>query len=199
MEEVYIAFFLWTIIALFVRRMCTKSSPFEVLEANNILIALIAWMSVIYWGYELYVLQQEGHLYEMLAFYYRTMSLSFSTVWLLLSWLFIEFLIQAFWVKKIRKNGYFSMLVAMLLNISAFTEMYHWKDVIIERWKIIYTYSPPPSTSNQDLLPSTWTYYPSTIDLFEVAQMITVYSILVGFLYFVTNAVLRQKHRTNSL
>lgn len=191
MKLIYIFYLIGVLIAA-----CfSKKSPQKniLLEVNNIQISLIAAGNILLALYVVFLAYQEGFLGESIAFYRRTHHNYLYLLWMLIRPIFLDLLIQVFWLKKYRKSILLSLLFAVLLNLSFFSEMRYWQKIQYNFFELTYTYSPPPITgSNQDLLPSSWTYYPSTITLFEVLLTLGGYVLFLGLLY-VAIYVLRNK------
>lgn len=184
LEFVYLSYVLWVVLGAFMVQKETTATPASYLETNNVLVALVVIGGVYLNFVELYLAFRDGYFYELLAFQQRAMGSWLDYGWYLLKHGFLPFLVQLFWLKQVRRHLPFTCLVALSIAYQYGPPFWHWDDVAVGPWSLTYTYSPPPTPANgsTDFLPSSWSYYPTTIYWYWLVVLFLGYAMVLVLL-----------------
>ncbi|TVR79426.1 MAG: hydrogenase [Chitinophagaceae bacterium] len=154
-------------------------------ESMNKIILLTGSIVGIAYITELFVAWYSGFIYEQYAFYNRALGPYLWAYWIMMTCNVIS--PQFFWVKKFRRNLYFTFVLSILINIGM------W----FERFVIIVT------SLHRDYLPSSWTYFTPTwievaIYLGTIGMFLTLFLLFARTLPVVAIAEVKSIFKTSS-
>lgn len=189
MLPIYIAYSICSFALLLYFVIKRKEQTIHLIETNNLLIAVLAWIEILTYFYNLDALIKEGYWVQQFEFYYRVegyISAIFA-VFVTFSPSFNAIVLQGYWVRYLRKNMLFTLLTAILINIDFIFKIKYILYGKLNGW--ILEYSTVMTGGNPDFIPSGWSYI---IDL--KLFLIQLLSYFTGYIFILLILFKYQSH-----